>query len=165
MLSKKKIWVLVTIIWYKCFQLASKCFHQQSIVLINNHLIIHLFYKFIFFFHLENSYPPTSSPSPHITTLWDTLPPPANREQPSSFVAQNILWMPLLGTYHIAMMTDLYLSTPPPNRNHNFLNFEFPGRLRIPPNIWRQKRMMLTSSLKRNVRLSNKEGPLCHVSF
>ena len=39
--KKKKIWILVTILWYKCFHLPSKCFHQQSTILRNHHLISH----------------------------------------------------------------------------------------------------------------------------
>lgn len=41
--KRKKIGILVTILWYTCFQFPSKCFHQQSTVVRNNHLISHLF--------------------------------------------------------------------------------------------------------------------------
>lgn len=74
----------------------------------NNHLISHFSLQ-IHIFHLENSHTSPSSPSPKTTTLRH-LTSPAYRQQLSSFVAQNILCMPVLGPYHTARMTGLHRS-------------------------------------------------------
>lgn len=147
---KKKIWILVTILWYKCFQLLSKCFHQQSTVARNNHFISYLILQIRLLSPPEKLLPtPFNSQPPYITALWDNCLP--SLPLTALLLCKLKIFYGCSPPVPVTLLWQIYISVPSTETIPYLILNSLEETLECHP-----MGLPNTSSFKRNVRLSNK---------